>query len=193
MLESAIEDTHTLERLAAGEKDAFAALVRKYETRVRGYCAYTLRDAALAQDAAQEIFLKAYQGLKSFHGRSAFSTWLYRIMVNHCRDVLRKTARRKSESWEALLEREGEKAEERLPSTGDASVRLEHAELLRDALARLPESQRAILLLRESQGLSYEELSQVLNCSVIAVKSRLKRARQAILDNSRHFPSLDGV
>ncbi len=187
MTESSADDTLTIQRVHAGEKDAFATLVRKYEVRVRGYCMTTLRDAALGEDAAQEIFLKAYQGLKAFHGDSAFSSWLYRITVNHCRDVLRKASRRKSESWDAMLEREGETAEARLTGSADASERFEHAETLRRVLAELPESHREILLLRESQGLNYEELASILGCSLDAVKSRLKRARQEILSRSRHF------
>ena len=193
MTESSAEDTRTIHRVNAGEKDAFAVLLRKYAVRVRCYCTATLRDASLGEDAAQEIFLKAYQGLKTFHGDSAFSSWLYRIMVNHCRDLLRKAARRKSESWEALLEREGETAEARLTGPADAAERLEHAETLRRALAELPESYREILLLRESQGLNYEELASVLGCSLDAVKSRLKRARQEIVSRSRHFLPQEGV
>lgn len=133
----------------------------------------------LADDAAQEIFVKAYQALGQFRGKSSFSTWLYRISVNHCADLLRKSARRKTESWEALLEKQGEKFES-LFTTGTGIDNSEHAELIAKFLLQLPEKSREILILREMHGLSYQELAEALTCSLDAVKARLKRARQEI-------------
>lgn len=170
----------------SGNRDAYAEIVRKYENRVRGYCRMMLADSSLADDAAQEIFIKAYQALARFNGRSSFSTWLYRISVNHCTDLLRKSARGKTESWEALLEKEGDRIEGLLI----AEPKLEASDQIETVLkffSCLPEKTREILTLREAQGLSYQEIASVLNCSLDAVKSRLKRARQEIGEKLRHF------
>ncbi|MCM8794338.1 MAG: RNA polymerase sigma factor [Candidatus Omnitrophica bacterium] len=154
--------------------------MRKYQARVRGHCLGMLGNTAEADDAAQEIFIKAYRGLGSFGGRGGFSTWLYRITVNHCRDCLRSAMRRKTESWEKLREEEGEFLETRtavMPQGQMADGRLQH---VREALDKLPEAARTILILREVQGLSYQELADTLRCSVDAVKARLRRARQEL-------------
>lgn len=187
MVESVMDDSAIIRRVLAGEREAFAVLVRKYEVRVRGYCVNTLRDVGLAEDAAQEIFLKAFQGLERFRGDSAFSSWLYRISVNHCRDLLRKSARRKTESWERLIEEEGDKIEALLTTSAASPPTSEHAEVLHRVLALLPEACREVLLLREVQGLSYEELAAALGCSLDAVKGRLKRARQKVVERLRHL------
>jgi RNA polymerase sigma-70 factor (ECF subfamily) len=193
MTESAADDRATIQRVCDGDAEAFAILVRKYQTRVRGYCINTLRDTGLGEDAAQDVFLKAYQALRRFRGDAAFSTWLYRIMVNHCRDLHRRGALRRAESWDAMLEEHPERAEALHAASDDTPQRLEQGEQLRLLLARLPEGHREILLLREAQGLSYEELAAALGCSLDAVKGRLKRARQALLQAGRHLRAGEDV
>lgn len=173
------EDLDAIERIRSGEIQAYAILVRKYQTRVRGYCLGALGRAAEADDAAQEIFFKAYRGLGGFRGKARFSTWLYRISVNHCRDLLRSSARGRTESWEALQEREGESAEARIavmppPPAGELERQV------KEALDRLPEPYKAVLLLREVQQLSYAQLAETLDCSMDAVKARLRRARREL-------------
>ena len=168
------DDREAIERVRAGDIEAYGALVRNHQARIRGYCLWTLRNAAEADDAAQEVFIKAYRSLGSFRGDSGFSTWLYRIAVNHCRDLLRKASRGRTESWDALREQEGEAAEARIAQPEPPRERLRR---LRDLLDRLPEEYRTILILREAQGLSYQELADSLRCSLDAVKARLRRAR----------------
>lgn len=146
----------------------------------------TLADASQAEDAAQEVFIKAYQALAKFRGNAAFSTWLYRICANHCTDLLRKSSRQKTESWDALLEKEGGKIEA-LFSVPPETQGAEHRELLSRLLSCLPEKARSVLLLREIQGLSYQEIADTLECSLDAVKGLLKRARQEIEIKTRHF------
>ena len=193
MTDSADDDRRIIQQIADGDRDAFAVLVRKYQTRVRGYCIRTMRDAGLGEDAAQEIFLKAYQGLRRFRGDAAFSSWLYRIMVNHCRDVMRGAALRRADSWDAMLEEHPETAAALLATSDETPRRLEHLELLQQVLSHLPESHREILLLRESHGLSYDELATTLGCSMDAVKGRLKRARQELLRTVRHLSQRQDV
>ena len=183
------EDQQVVQRVRAGDTEAYALLVRKHQARIRGYCIWTLGNAAEADDAAQEVFIKAYRGLGSFRGSSGFSTWLYRIAVNHCRDGLRKRARERTESWEALREREGEAAEQRISQDSPAGQRRQ----LQEALDRLPEQYRAILILREAEGMSYQELAEFLGCSLDAVKARLRRARSELVEKARHFLELADV
>ena len=184
------EDSDAVERVRAGDVEAYAVLVRKYQERIRGYCLWTLRNAAEADDAAQEVFIKAYRGLGSFRGAAGFSTWLYRIAVNHCRDVIRKAARNRTQSWDELREREGEAAEALISRPEPL---LERRRQLREALALLPEDYRTILILREAEGLSYEELAEFLHCSLDAVKGKLKRARLRLEEKVRHFFGPEGV
>lgn len=188
-----IDERAIIQRILRGERDAYAELVRAHQSRIRGYCRYLLRHEADAEDAAQEIFLKAYQSLDRFRGEAAFSTWLYRIAANHCLDRLRSAARRPTQSWDAMLEEHGEKAEALFTTTETPAAKAERTELLTAVLAELPERSRQILVLREMQGLSYEELAAALGCSLDAVKGRLKRARQELDQKLRHFAPLRSV
>ena len=192
------EDLQAIGQIRAGQIQAYGFLVRKYQTRIRGYCRGVCGNATEAEDVAQEIFIKAYKGLAprdlfrpahnksklgglgGFRGTARFSTWLYRIAVNHCRDFLRYAVRNRMESWETLREREGESAEMRIADFSDSQLLREQGQQVREALDRLPEQVKTILILREVQGLSYQELTKVLNCSVDAVKARLRRARQEL-------------
>jgi len=182
----AIEDYDIILDVLSGNQAAYTDIVRKYQARIRGYCIMALKDSALADDAAQEVFIKAYQALVRFQGKSSLSTWLYRIAVNHCTDMIRKRARQKTESWDALLEREGEKIENLFAEAKPEQSTEEHKELLTKLLAHLPEKSRQMLILREVEGLSYQELSQVLNCTQDAVKARLKRTRKELQMIVRH-------
>jgi RNA polymerase sigma-70 factor (ECF subfamily) len=171
----------------AGDRDAYASLVRAYQGLVVRFCLSFLSSSVEAEDAAQDVFVKAYQALPRFRGNSSFSTWVYRIASNHCKDLLRKRARQKTESWEALLEREGEKIERLFSASEQTPLPPEHAELITTILSHLPLKYRTILVLRDVEGLSYAEVASVLNCSLDAVKARLRRARQELGQKVRHF------
>jgi RNA polymerase sigma-70 factor (ECF subfamily) len=173
-------------------QDAYEALVRRYEAKVRRLCISMLSDPSDADDAAQEIFLKAYRSLDRFRGASSFSTWLYRIAANHCRDRLRARAREAAESWEALIEEQGDRIE-RLLSTPQETDTSGEADLVRRVLAQLSPDYRLILVLREVEGLSYEELADTLQCSLDAVRGRLSRAREDFEERFRHFLGSDHV
>jgi len=179
-MQNAILDDADIAHVLSGDQNAFSHLVTRYEARVRGYCTVMLANRAEADDAAQDIFIKAYQNLEKFRSDSLFSTWLHRITVNHCMDILRKRSRSKTESWDHLLAQEGEKMEAALIDNRppeNTQDQIDHVTLL---LSRLPEKLREIFVLREMHSLSYEELAHTLHCSLDAVKSRLKRARQEI-------------
>lgn len=154
-----------------------------------GFCASLLLDAGSAEDAAQDIFIKTYQSLNQFRGNSSFFTWLYRITYNHCQDLLRKRNRRPTESWDELVERHGEKIEKLLAFPFDpvSGSHNETSDLVERVLSALPHDYRAILILREVQGLNYQEIAEVLNCSLDAVKARLRRARESLADKLRQI------
>jgi len=170
----------------AGDREAFAELVRRHHVRVLGFCRSMLGDATSAEDAAQEVFIKAFRSIDGFRGGSAFYTWLHRIAVRHCLDLLRGEARRKTRSWDALLEAEGDKVSALL-SQPDSSRTLEDRDLAARLLAALPPEYRAVLSLREMQGLSYEEIAETMGCTVDSVKARLQRARRDLTERLRHF------
>ncbi len=161
--------------------------MRKYQGKVLQFCISTLSDPHEAEDAAQEIFIKAYQSLNKFRGASSFSTWLYRIATNHCRDLLRERTRRRTESWESLVEKEGDQLLRLLSAPPDHALTQEDADLVNRALSCLSPEYRMILTLREIQGLSYQEIAAVMHCSTDSVKARLRRARQGFQDKLRHF------
>jgi len=175
------EEARLVRDAAAGGRDAFAELVRRHQGRVRRLCLGLLRDPARADDAAAEVFLKAFSALERFEGRSSFSTWLHRIAVHHCLDLFRREARQETQPLEERIDRPGE------PAVPDPSARLEDADLAARLLAALPEEQRLALLLREAQGLSYAEVAEVLGTSLDSVKARLRRARAALAQGLRHF------
>jgi RNA polymerase sigma-70 factor (ECF subfamily) len=160
-------------RFQDGDLTKFEELIRKHQDRVYNLCRYMLRDPEDAQDAAQDVFLKAYRGIKEFTPEASFYTWLYRITVNTCLDYKRKARR------EALKK---EPLPEDLSSTEPFAPELyesrENTEALQTALQKLPEKLRAAIVLREIDGLSYEEIADVLHASVGTVKSRISRARE---------------
>ncbi|HJS58508.1 MAG TPA: sigma-70 family RNA polymerase sigma factor [Vicinamibacteria bacterium] len=167
-----------------GDPDAFARLVAQHEGMVFGLAARLLGDPEEARDVAQDVFLQVYRALGRFEGRSRLKTWIYRIVVNQCRNRRRfwsRHARRGSCSLEALTAAE----EARLAAGRDENgpfadvARRERVARVHEALARLRFEHRAILLLREQDGLSCEEIAAALGIAEGTVKSRLARAREA--------------
>jgi len=156
----------------AGDLDAFEVLVRRHQAPVYRVALRMLGTAADAEDVAQETFVQAWRSLARFHGNSAFSTWLYRIATNHSLDVLAK--RRPSEGLDDL------QGDSSLDPAAIYAQRERTAGVL-DAVQAMPPEQRAPLVLREFEGLSYEEIGKVLGISLAAVKGRIHRARLALI------------
>lgn len=180
-------DLEIIRQVLNGDREAYAGIVRCYQARIIRLCASLLKNESDAQDAAQEVFVKAYQALKNFQKEASFYTWLYRIASNHCLAFLRSRNRKLTQSLDALLEAEGDRVEHFFSSQTDFRKGLESADLLDKLLSVLPPDTRLILTLREAEGLSYEEIGQVLDCSLDAVKGRLRRARIEIEEKLRHF------
>ena len=186
-----IEDAELVERARSGEREAYAELVRRHQDRVRRFCLSMLGRLSAADDAAQDVFVKAFERLPAFRGDSAFSTWIHRIAANHCLDLLRGEARRKTDSWDAMLEADGGRIEALFSET--PRHKLEDADLIGRVLAQLPPRYRAVLTLREVQGLNYQEIAKTLDCSVDSVKAGLRRARLALRKKARHFLKAESV
>jgi RNA polymerase sigma-70 factor (ECF subfamily) len=179
-------DIEIIAEVLGGNSNAYAELVRRHQSKIRVYCNGVFGAGPAADDAAQEVFIKAYQALGSFKEKSSFGTWLYRIAINHCRDLLRKKGRNRESSLERMRDEQGDAFDARLARPGDQAA-LGARELAEKILDGLSESSRTVIVLREVQELSYEEMMEVLGCSLDAVKSRLKRAREEIDKKFGHF------
>lgn len=182
-------DQQLVERVQRGDKHAFELLVAKYQRRLARLISRFVRDAAEVEDVTQDAFIKAYRALPTFRGESAFYTWLYRIGINTAKNYLLALKRRAPTST---------------PLDADEAEGLEGADLLQEAstpenelmskqvvdvvnisLRQLPDDLRTALTLREIEGLSYEEIADVMNCPIGTVRSRIFRAREAVAENLR--------
>jgi RNA polymerase sigma-70 factor, ECF subfamily len=176
-------DQQLVERVQAGDKAAFDLLVRKYQHRVLKLVGRFVSDAAEAEDVSQEAFLKAYRALASFRGDSAFYTWLYRIAINTAKNALVSNRRRPVDFDLDLQDPEQYDRHARLKE-GDTPEGVLLTEEIRSvvekAMEQLPEDLRTAIVLRELEGLSYEEIAEAMDCPVGTVRSRIFRAREAI-------------
>jgi RNA polymerase sigma-70 factor, ECF subfamily len=181
------EDAAIVDRVRSGDTEAYASLIHRYHGKVFQLCYGMLGTATHAEDAAQEAFIKAFQRLGQFRGDAAFSTWLYRLTSNHCLDLLRSRTRQRTDSWDHLLETQGERAEALLqPPSVPAGPADDLKDTVNILLNELKPEYRLILTLREVQGLTYEEIARTLNSSLDSVKARLRRARQQLGEKLRH-------
>jgi RNA polymerase sigma-70 factor (ECF subfamily) len=171
-----------LARVAAGDADAFAPLVETHQERLLRLCERMLGDVEEARDAAQEVFLKAYRKAADFRPQGQVFTWLYRIATNHCLNKLRRRRLVRFVQWEDPGERDAAPFDPPDSGADPEAVlasrrRWRHT---RQAIARLPSSQRAVLVLARFEGLSYRQIAQVLGITEGAVESRLFRAMRHI-------------
>jgi RNA polymerase sigma-70 factor (ECF subfamily) len=178
-----VTDLQLVERVQQGDKSAFDLLVRKYQHKVLKLVGRFVNDSAEAEDVAQEAFLKAYRALRSFRGDSAFYTWLYRIAINTAKNALVSNRRRPVDFNLDMQDPDQYERQSRLREI-DSPDRLLLTDEIRDtvqrAIAQLPEDLRTAIVLRELEGLSYEEIAEAMDCPVGTVRSRIFRAREAI-------------
>ena len=186
-------DQLLVERVQAGDQQAFGLLVGKYQRKLLRLVSRLVRDPAEAEDVAQETFIKAYRALPNFRGDSAFYTWLYRIGVNTAKNWLASGGRRMSQTSSLDGdEDEGPPDSEQLRDDETPERVLmsrQIGETVNAAMERLPDDLRTAITLREIDGLSYEEISDVMNCPIGTVRSRIFRARDYIAKELR--PLLD--
>ena len=174
-----MEEKDLILRCQRGDEAAFESLVRLHEKRVYALCRRMCRSEDDALEAAQDTFLAVWRGVGSFRADAAFSTWLYRLATNACLDLLR---REKKNGGNVSLDDEGSSVEpvDRAPSPEEAVERSETQRMVREALLALPDDYRQILLLRETEQLSYAEIAEITGLELGTVKSRISRARLAL-------------
>jgi RNA polymerase sigma-70 factor (ECF subfamily) len=184
----ALEDRGLVERVQAGDKEAFRMLVERHQRRAFSIAMALVRDENDARELVQDAFLRVYKNIGGFQGQSSFFTWLYRIITNLSIDLIRKPGRQVAELDE---NRAGDSEEgpskdfpflSRIDGADPADVvrRGEIAIRLREALAALPDYHRGVILMREVEGLSYEEMAQAMKVSKGTIMSRLFHARQKL-------------
>lgn len=191
------EELELVKRAQEGDREAFRELVERYQRKVYSICYGMLKNSDDALDVSQDVFVKVFRYLEKFNHQSSFYTWLYRITVNMCIDYIRKNSRMRSVEYDDRISREGdvEGDEHIMPSTLGLNPdkvygRKELREKMLEALEKLSEKHRTILILREVEGLSYEEMAEVLNISKGTVMSRLFHARKYFQEALEEY--LDG-
>jgi len=178
-----MEDNGIVQEVLAGSQSAFRTIVERYQDRVYGTCLNILHDREDAEDVAQEVFMEVYGSLRSFRGEAKLSTWIYRIAVTKSLDLIRRRKRKKrfAQVQSLFADHTEEPAED--ATRAHPGIRLEEkerGEILLRHIDRLPENQRAALLLFSADGLSYQEISEVLSTTVPAVESLIFRARSTL-------------
>lgn len=180
---SADEDRKLVARVQKGDKRAFDLLVMKYQSRILALAVRFVQDSHEAQDIAQEAFIKAYRALGNFRGESAFYTWLYRIAINTAKNYLVSRNRRPPANGVDAEEAEFLDEAQSLRNVDTPEhllLRDEIDKTVQDSISKLPEDLRVALTLREYEGLSYEDIAEVMQCPVGTVRSRIFRAREAV-------------
>ena len=193
---SSDSDKELVERAKQGETRAFDMLVLKYQRRVFRLISRLIKNTSEVEDVAQETFIKAFRAIQQFRGDSAFYTWLYRIAVNTAKNHLFSKGKRPialselaknedSESYDVIDAVSNENPEGNLAG-------LQIAEAVNNAVSKLPEELSTAVILREMDGLSYEEIAEVMNCPIGSVRSRIFRAREAIAQALRPLLNTQG-
>jgi RNA polymerase sigma-70 factor (ECF subfamily) len=188
-------DQQLVLRAQGGDKRAFELLVIKYQRKLGRLLSRFVRDPAEVEDVAQEAFIKAYRALPTFRGDSAFYTWLYRIAINTAKNYLVAMGRRAPTSTGVDIdEAENFEDADQLRDTNTPETEFEGKEIagaVNKAMDALPEDLRTAITLREIEGLSYEEIANVMNCPIGTVRSRIFRAREAIAAELRPLLGTD--
>lgn len=185
-------DKELVRRVQQGDKSAYDILVIKYQHKIVQLVNRFVKDPSEAQDVAQEAFIKAYRALGNFRGDSAFYTWLYRIAINTAKNYLVSRSRRYSDYEVDVQDAEQVENAPQLKGmeTPDSILMNEQIiEAIKAAIEKLPDEMRTAIMLREFEGMSYEEIAQAMECPVGTVRSRIFRAREAI--DEKLTPLLD--
>lgn len=160
-----------------GDEGAFRVLVERYQEKIRNLIYSIFNEPELVDDLAQEVFIKAYEGLANFRFQSSLYTWLYRIAVNRSRDEMRKRKLRKWLSLHTMMESGDTEFQQKMTTQPVSS---DTEEIVSKGLQQLPEKFRIAVILKDIEGLSYEEMAEVMQCEIGTVKSRLSRARSML-------------
>ncbi|MGE5632629.1 MAG: sigma-70 family RNA polymerase sigma factor [Caulobacteraceae bacterium] len=175
-----------IKKSKSGDIESFELLISSYDKKAYNIALRMMGNEEDAKDMAQEALIRVFKAVKDFKEQSSFSTWLYRIVTNVCLDELRRRKKEKTVSLENTVETDS--GEMRLEVCSDKETpenvyeRLEQRQLIKDAIKELNEEYRSVIILRDIQGFSYEEISSMLDCSLGTIKSRINRARSALRD-----------
>ena len=176
-----LQEQNWIEAARHGDQEAFGHLVTLYEKRVFALTLRMCKNPADAEEAAQEAFLAAWQGLPFFRGDSSFSTWLYRLVSNACIDLLRREGRHSAAAGPSLNDEEAAvEIADSAPSPQSLAERAELKQQIEAGLAALPDEYRSVLVLREIHQRSYQEISDILSLDLGTVKSRINRGRKQL-------------
>jgi len=184
-------DVQLMLRFQTGDMEAFQQLFHKYSPSVVNFAAHFLGTRARAEEIAQEVFLQVYRWQKRYEPKAKFSTWLFKIVNNHCLNEVRKGEYRvPHESLEPLVDWQGDERERDLPDTNPGKgeeilAAKEAADRIQKILHRVPGNQRTALMLSRLEGMSYQEVAEVLGCTEKAVKSLVFRATQSLKEGLR--------
>lgn len=182
------EDATLVAELKAGSEDAFALLIAQYHQPLYSLIARSINDPADAADITQDVFLKVFRSIRSFHGESSLRTWLYRIALHEASNQRRWWSRHKRQELTIDTPSSGEEdaptlaslLADRGQSPYDHAVQAELRARVEDALREIPESFRTVVVLREIEGFAYEEIAEILQTNLGTIKSRLTRGRNAL-------------
>jgi len=178
-------DAELMLRVKRGDLTAFEVLVEKYQQPITNLIARTLNDPVEAEDLAQNVFIQVYRSAHRYQAVAKFSTWLYTIARNLCLNEIRRRARHPAEPLDPGMPADEEHLQRQIPDVQtqappEALLRVELEQKVQQALASLPENQRLSILLYQEEDLSYDEISQVLGCSLSATKSLIHRGRETL-------------
>lgn len=187
-------DAELVARVQAGDREAFRELFEKYHRRAFAVALGVVKNKQDAMDVVQDAFIKVHHHIQNFQGSSSFYTWLYRIVMNLSIDHIRRVSRKKGVDYDDTVSREGHVAGDGalLPSISDSNpgktvLRRELSDAIRAALDTLPEYHREVILLREVEGLSYEEMAEVLDVPKGTIMSRLFHARRKMQEQLSEY------
>lgn len=173
-----------IKKAIKGDVDAFEKIVLFYEKKIYNIAFQMFKNEHDAYDASQEVFIKVYKSIDKFNFNASFSTWLHRIAVNTCIDEYRKKKRKTHISLDEPVETESNSIERQIEDKSmtpeEVIIQNENVNEMRAAIRQLNEDHRIIIILRDIKGYSYEEITNILECSIGTVKSRLSRARNAL-------------
>ncbi len=185
------EEQKLIDAAIAGSSSAFEKLIQPLEGRIYAVALRMCGNREDAQDCMQESMIRIYRALSGFKGQSSFSTWVYRVTMNTCLDELRRRKARRSTSLDSLLDSGWSPADE-TDTPERHAIQSEQRRMLERAIADLPEDMRAAVVLRDIQGLAYDEIAAALDVNVGTVKSRISRGRERLREKLSAHPELFG-
>ena len=190
-MDKEIPSEELMARIAEGDQDVFEVLVDRHQTSILNLIYRFVGDRTQAKDLAQEVFIRVWQAAKTYKPEAKFTTWLYRITANLCLNELKSSRRRKLFQFLQFGEDQENTIEEVLvdasPSPEDLLLSREQSRRISDALQSLPDNQRLALILKRYDDLSYQEIAQIIGCSVSAVDSLIVRAKRTLQEKLKNY------